>query len=366
MSKTELRRKYRETLLLDWFREGRYSLNQVIEMLNGHLLGKNEKSVSNRTVDLDIRRIKDQLKLNGEKLVYYNCKYRVVTAQGTQNSITYEEKLMVPLIQKLLEPYLIIPGINRLMDDIKSEHISSGIDGVVLKNSVAFTSPHFVMNEQMQGLIMKLLQCMFKGQACVFNYTDVHKRTQNARHEVYPLQIREDQGRLYLAAFPVDKEINSRYIRIYTLDGIRNRDIQTSEEYYKETLDKAPLNHSKYSYNYAKLLQDLNYANYFQGVIGVWRSPTVEPQIIKRYFAGWALSHIKAAPLHPSQQELETTDQVSTRHLEHPQVVGLIQWKIHRTPELAFRLGSYRDYSWAHHFGIHGPDERLNWDFELT
>jgi len=335
-------------------------------MLNGHLLGMKEKSVSNRTVDLDIRRIKDQLILNGEKLVNYNRIFRVVTAQGTQNSITYEEKLMVPLIQKLLEPYLIIPGINRLMDDIKSEHISSGIDGVVLKNSVAFTSPHFVMNEQTQGLIMKLLQCMFVGKACVFNYTDVHKRTTNARHEVYPLQIREDQGRLYLAAFPVDKEVDSRYIRIYTLDGIRNRDIQFADEYHSESLDKAPLNPSKFSYDYAHLLKKLDYVNYFQGVIGVWRSPTVKPQTIKRYFAGWALSHIKAAPLHSSQQELEITDQVSTRHLEHPQVVGLIQWKIHRTPELAFRLGSYRDYSWAHHFGIHGPDQRLNWDFELT
>ena len=356
--------------MLNWFHEGRYSLKQVIEMLNGHLLGIEEKPVSNKTIDLDIRRIKDQLKLNGEELVNYKGIYRVVSAQGTQN-LTYDEKLMVPLIQKLLEPYLIIPGINRLMDDIKSEHMSSGIDGVVLKNSVAFTSPHFVMNKQTQGMIMKFLQCMFIGKACVFNYTDVHKRTKNALHQVNPLQIREDQGRLYLAALPIDKEVDSRYIRIYTLDGILDNDIQIAEEYYKkmsvEKLDKVSLNQSKFSYNYAELLKKLDYVNYFQGVIGIWRSPTVEPQIIKRYFAGWALSHIRATPLHASQLVLwETPDAVTIEHLNQPQIVGLVQWKIHRTPELAFRLGSYRDYSWAHHFGIQGPEVKLNWDFDVV
>jgi len=367
MSKTAEKRAKRESLLLGWFREGVYGLKSIIQMLNENL----EKPVSDNTVDLDIKRLKSKLKSEGEELVNQDGVYRIIKSDGSVD-FNHDERLMLPLIEGLLQPYSIIPGVTKLMQELKSTHITTGIEEAVLNNAVAFTSPHNVLAYKTQQIVFKIIKCMFKGEACFFNYSDVHQRTNDSEHQVFPIQIRENLGRLYLTALPIGREISGKNLRVFALDCIERGQLDTLEEFTDESTSSA---YDQWTtptkvlrYNYIQMLEKLDFNNYFNGVVGVWRPPTVEPQLVERYFAGWAISHVTHSPIHPTQKTIwESPAKVQLAHLNdpNPQPLVKIQWKIHKTPELSFRLGSYRDYSWDAKIGAEGPgaDHKLNWEY---
>ncbi len=91
-------------------------------------------------------------------------------------------------------------------------------------------------------------------------------------------------------------------------------------------------------------------------------------KIIRRYFTGWALSHVVACPLHSSQTKPVYVENVDVIHLGEEgkgKLVGLVALETYNSQELSFRLASYRDFSWPHAIGINGYQDRvMNWDFE--
>ena len=358
MSKVLLKQKFRENLLLGWFHKGGYTLPQICEMMNTRL----PKPVTERTIDADIKRIKEQLQQEAMVLLNEKGFYRIADAKGLAN-MDKTEKRMIPLVETLLKPYSIVPGVERILDEIKTAHNIGKGDASVLKNAVAFTSPHIVMNERVKELVLSLLNFMFSGEVCAFHYNDVFQRSEaNKLILVCPLQIRESLGRLYLIAQAFDKPLEQKYLRVYAIDCIKGLKVDRAADLYENEHIQ-----QNFQFDYTEMTRSLNLQSHFDGVVGIWRPPSVEPTEITRYFAGWALSHIEACPLHTSQILLNVSkEKILLNHLKKPEAmyVGLIKFKVHKTPELSFRLASYRDYSWAAHFGPNGPTEKLNWDFE--
>jgi len=366
MSTAGNKRNKREALLMEWFEEGRYALNQLNTMMNARA---DLKPVSERTIDNDIKRIKGQLESKGHELVNHNGKYRIVEKIGLKH-LNNDERLMVPVIENLIKPYSIIPGIKRVIDEIRKEQRIGSTHSAVVSESMAFTSPHIVVNSKIQNLILSLLKFMFNGNACAFNYHDVHGRINGDVLQIlFPLQVRENLGRLYLVGIPVkyynpNVRVESKYVRTFALDCILNLQVQAASEVFDE-------NNQSYTYDYKSLIKELDLNNYFTHAIGVWRPPNGQVKTIKRYFAGWALSHVMACPLHSSQIQLEFYENIELIHLREETNkitnVGLIQLEVYETPELYFRFAAFRDYSWCSSYGFTGPKDEngnpiiLNW-----
>jgi len=362
MTKPAEKRKKRETKLLELFQQGGYTLSEVRDELNAFL---DEECVSRQTVDGDIRRIKDQLLEKGQELINERGKYKIVLSSGMHN-LSNNEKLMVPILENLLSPYSIIPGIERLLAALKKKHIVTN-ENSVLKNSIVFTSPHLVLVDRVKRAFLGLLDCIFKGEACCFMYSDVHSSGNNLQLvQLFPLQIRENLGRLYLIGLPFGKEEKPSNLKPYAIDCIAMGRIDPLSDLDDNDFEDV----TNYTFNYEQLSNKLKLDEYFDGVIGTWHTKEGKKKI-ERYFAGWALSHVEACPIHSSQKRVTEPKKIKLEHIGgfNELYVAKIQFDVHDTPELSFRFGSYRDYSWHVDYGEAGPKDsqgnpiKLNWEF---
>ena len=76
-------------------------------------------------------------------------------------------------------------------------------------------------------------------------------------------------------------------------------------------------------------------------------------------------------PIHKSQIEIEKFEDVSFNHIIDNSTgknlitrVIKVSWEIYKTPELRYRLGAYRDYSWnTIDYDEKGPEQPINWKF---
>ena len=83
------------------------------------------------------------------------------------------------------------------------------------------------------------------------------------------------------------------------------------------------------------------------------------------------MSHVEACPIHSSQKRVTEPKKIKLEHIGgfNELYVAKIQFDVHDTPELSFRFGSYRDYSWHVDYGEAGPKDsqgnpiKLNWEF---
>ncbi|MBM3419033.1 MAG: hypothetical protein FJY17_08975 [Bacteroidetes bacterium] len=181
---------------------------------------------------------------------------------------------------------------------------------------------------------------------------------------VYPIQIRESFGRLYLVGITPQSIENSanKQIKplIFAIDRIHKKQI---DEYEPNDIEA---NSISAHFNYTELLKTLDIERLFQHSLGVFLGSN--PKIIRRYFTGWALSHVVACPLHSSQTKPVYFENVDVIHLGEEgkgKLVGFVTLETYNSQELSFRLASYRDFSWPHSIGIHGyPDRIMTWDFE--
>jgi hypothetical protein len=358
MSPTQERIKNRRRLLRGWIEEGIYSLPQLLEMLNGRLDPQHQ--VTDRTVDSDIRHIRGELKAEGMLIQSSGGRYHVVP-QPSGVVLAENEKRMIPLVQKLIEPFSIVPGIERFQKLLHDEFDVRSRDMSVVKNAVAFTSPLVHMNPRVQSLAMDLLNFMLQGEAVAFHYRQVPAEGKEDRMILaYPLQIREAMGRFYLVSAPVFPKPGHKEWRVHALDEIRDLRVHPAANYVAE--DQKAIT----GFDYRTKVVGMNLEHIFHHSVGIWAEDVAtQPQRVLRYFAGWSITHIKACPIHPSQTFIRTHAQVTLEHLaagEGPQDVAQVSFLVHDTPELRFRFGAYREFSWSNHHGYRGPKVAYNWD----
>lgn len=359
MSKAQAKRAQREKWLREWLEEGGYGLAQLIEMLNGHLAPA--KAVSERTVDGDIQRIRAALRREGRELRHVGGTYHI-ERQVTGPVLVEDEKRMVPLVEKLLQPFRFIPGIQRIQGMLRSEFDVQKRDLSVVQNAVTFTSTLVQLDPRVQELALSLLEAMLRGEAIAFHYRQVPAPNREDRmHLVYPLQIRESTGRFYLVSIPVYPRPDRSGWEVHALDEFRDMRILPAAPYME------PSDLARSRFDYRALVSTYRPDAMFQHAVGIWREALEgsAPQRVVRYFAGWAITHLKACPIHPSQVIVARHSQVHLAHLdpsEGPQDVAQVAFTVHDTPELHFRFGAYRAFSWSNKHGIHGPGYRYNWD----
>lgn len=362
MEKSILSREQRLELLLGWMAGGLYNQQELLSMLNEKL--SPTKKVKFRMLGYYIAQIKKLPSMNGKDVEVVAGKYIISNRVGIVK-FEKQEKLMLPIIESILTKYSAIPGINRLMQVVRKELQISKSDEPYLKNAFIFTSPQISIHGDLQNAVLELLQYMYSGKACEFNYSKVEgNQLETKLHGVYPLQIRESFGRLYLVGLAIksDKELSQHLMKplIFAIDRIHKLKI---DDYIP---DDTEVDVNSAQFNYAELSKAVDIESMFKNSLGVFLGS--ETKIIRRYFTDWALSHVVACPLHSSQTRPEYAKNIDVIHLRErgkAKLVGLVTIETYDSQELAFRLASYRDFSWPHSIGINGYDDRvLNWDFE--
>jgi hypothetical protein len=362
MKESTLSPEQRLELLLGWVDEGLYNKQELLSMLNEKL--PPNKKIKIRMLGNYIADIKKSQSLKGKDVKVIGGKYVVSDREGVVN-FEKQEKLMLPIIESILTIYSAIPGINRLMQVVRKELQISKSDEPYLKNAFVFTSPQISIRSDWQNAVLKLLQYMYTGKACEFNYGKVEGDQLDTKlYVVYPLQIRESFGRLYLVGLAPHsiRELSQHLIKplIFAIDRIHKLKIDDFEPYDTEA------NTISGHFNYAEIMRELDIERLFQHSIGVFLGS--ETTLIRRYFTGWALSHVVACPIHRSQTKPVYEKNVDVAHLGDKgrgMLVGLVTINTYDSQELAFRLASYRDFSWPHAVGINGYHDRvMNWDFE--
>lgn len=337
-----------------------YSLNDLIKEVN-----KNFKA-SNRTIDGDIRSLKD-----GILGIPINIEF---TREGVYR-INYDKPhhygetdcRHIPVLTKLIEPFKNLPDVEDTIRKLKQKYAANMKALDELNIPFEFTSPIITNDPKVLKLTQEIIGHMIQGVGIEFNYYGVHlpNNDQDKLHRVFPLQIRESHGRYYLIAVIINSNPKINKLGTYAFDEILNMKIGSAMK-----IDD-PNENEPERYNHKELMEKVEFDKKYDHAIGVWIKPAEGPQITERYFADWAASHVLACPIHKSQKLLEDIPDVSLNHLID-QTTGKnvikrvikVSWEIYKTPELQYRLGAYRDYSWnTVDYDEKGPKEPINWKF---
>ena len=345
-------------LIKDLISNNLYNLNDLIIEVNKKF------KASNRTIDGDIRAIKDgilgiPIKIEFTSEGVYRINYDVSPFYGETDS------RHIPLLTKLLQPFNNVSDVKEILKKLIQKHDGKMGISNCLNNAIEFTSPGVTTDPEVLRLALEIIGQMISEVAIKFNYYGVHqpnKNTDNLR-TIFPLQIRELMGRYYLKGLDIYKEPIIENLETFAFDEIWQLKIGSAFEDLEEL---KPI-----KYNYKELFEKIEYNKYHEHAIGVWIRPNKEPEIIERYFAGWAASHVLACPIHKSQKLVEDMDDVKLNHIKDFKTrknlitrVVKVSWNIYKTPELQFRLGAYRDYSWnTDEFDQKGPTVPINWKF---
>lgn len=280
----------------DYFRQGhKPSFHELQDKI-----AEKYGAIKTRMLRADIHYLRNE-GLNGQRLSikYENQKYFLENDnQFSIHSLKDNERGTLPLLFAILKPYEQFPSVEALLTNLIKVHKLSNTEVNQLTWGISWQG-----NGHHHNLIQKIIDilgCINKQVAVEFNY---HKVTDGAVHsdnhnivyrQVFPLQVRNFEGRYYLVGIQIGREIKSENIQHFPIDRIHRRvDIafdETSEEPIK--------------FDWQSIVDQTQFSDHYTYCIGMYREfgKSVEPKFVYRWFRGWAASQVQAVPLHHTQE----------------------------------------------------------------
>jgi len=347
-------------LIMDLISNKLYNLNDLIIEVNKKF------KASNRTIDADIKALKDgilgvHLPLKFTREGVYRIDYDDLHNYGETDC------RHIPVLTKLIEPFKNLPDVEDTVQKLKQKYAANMKTLDELNNVFEFTSTNITHDPMVLKLTQEIIGHMIQGVGIEFNYYGVHQPNKNEDklHRVFPLQIRELHNRYYLIAVTINSNPQINKLVTYAFEEIKDMKIGSAMK------ADDPNENQPERYNHKELMEKIEFDKKYEHAIGVWIKPTEGPKLIERYFAGWAASHILACPIHKSQKLLSDIPNVTLNHIIDNRTgenlinrVIKVSWEIYKTPELQYRLGAYREYSWnTNDYNETGPDKPINWKF---
>ena len=248
------------------------------------------------------------------------------------SNLIENQRATLPLLFGVLMPYKEIPAVKALLENLIEVH---KLDAKEIRQlSVVIGSNQVIANEEFNEKVIKCLLLIHRQVAIEFMYTKVEQGIRKPNDEdiryarIFPLQLRVHQERYYIIGIRCDMEISPENIQSFNVDRIfRGPDELLDEE------TGIPV-----TFNWDEYRKKSGIDNYYEHCVGVYRDypNQQEPEIIYRWFKGWAASQVAAVPLHKSQRIVQSTDDGHIR----------IQLTVFRTPDLENLFRKYGEYSW--------------------
>ncbi len=250
----------------------------------------------------------------------------------TEN-LNQTEKATLPFLMGILKPYVQIPAVSALLDNLISEHKIQTTE--IKQMSVAFQSSKSIQDEINLQKVSLILECIYLQQAIEFNYIKVGEgvkkleRNENVSYrKVFPMQVRVFQNRYFLVGIQIDRKPTVDSVQTFAID----RMINGPNPYIPED-ELIPL-----KFNWAEFFKLAEIKDYFKNSIGIIRNHLIdkEPVFVERWFSGSAASAIVAVPLHHSQEVLQKRADGSIR----------VRWFVYDNDELKEVLSIYGAACW--------------------
>jgi hypothetical protein len=276
--------------------------------------------------DKGINGIPINIKVKGKKYVLGNK-----LTFHYQNLIE-SQRATLPLLFSVLDPFKEIPAVKALLENLIEVH---KLDSKEVKQlRVVIGSNRVEHSTEFRDKIIRILIMIHQQVAMEFMYTKVDlgiikPGDDDIRYaRIYPLQLRIHQGRYYIIGVRCDKEIHPKNLQSFNVDRIfRGPD---------ELVDEVTGNPIRFDWD--DYQQKAQLSTYYDHCIGIYRDYENQqiPNIVYRWFRGWAASQVVAVPLHHSQQVVQTLSNGDIR----------IRLEVFKTPDLDNLFRKYGEFSW--------------------
>lgn len=251
--------------------------------------------------------------------------------QFSIHSLKDNERGTLPLLFSILKPYEQFPAVSALLTNLIQVHKLNDAEIKQLSWGIGKTAQS--LKPMLVQRIIDILGCIHKQVAVEFNYYKVtegavdHSDENIVYRQVYPFQVRTFDDRYYLVGIQVGREIKAENIQHFPIDRIHRRVDIALDEATEEPL----------RFDWSKFIEETDFTNHYNHCIGMYREfgKAAKPEIVYRWFTGWAASQVQAVPIHPSQQIV----QKSGGDIR-------IQIQVYNTPDLQNVFRKFGEYSW--------------------
>jgi hypothetical protein len=332
------------------------SIEELIEYVNKKINRKYgiEVSYGKRTIENDIKAIREG---------NFECLNKAVNGKGKDNfyinyiksedkyyfdkntaipefdEITEEERLTIPFLIGILNPYKNIPAVLKILDRIDDFFDMDK----KYKNAILLHKPKLAEEEKTIELTIQLLGHIKRNECVQFNYVTVHKLNKTSQEsswmKIIPIQVKIYENLYYLIGFDLEKKKLSNY-RIDQIIYRNKNSINLIED--EENSDDI-----KYFDPNDEIITSIN--DRFKNTLGVWvhkEDAQIRTVLIK--FIDWAANYVSKMKLHSTQKIIEVD-------LEKNEITIQLEIKLFNKmsteisilqldPELAFLLGRFREY----------------------
>jgi hypothetical protein len=309
-------------VLLSFIRQqanARATFLEILEYLQQELPKDGQKKISRRTLEADLKFIREELKLNLKHVNISRRHYYQLLETDSLHPETNEQlqELMMHQLSKSL-------GIG---EQLTNASTASSLEGLMVFSFAALDDGGRAMN-----LARDVLQSILAQEAIQFWYKPIHTTYRSKLQIVAPLQVRFYDGRFYLVA--VDYKDNSegqfkRSIKIFAFDMIEDYVIAPAQLEQEEAISEA----QTIRFHHADLAHRVGLKDYFKHCLGVARFKDSEPEYIRIKFTDWAMSYVRERLLHRSQRIV----------VDHPNYM-VVELYIYRTYELDMLLARFREF----------------------
>jgi hypothetical protein len=294
----------------------------LLKFVNDKLKARHLNEISVKMLDVDLKDLNDgnfpgadtSLPRDSKGKIYYaefnriagTYEYRTGTTEPTISFISEEERMTLPFVKGLLDPFEQIPSIQKLITegqaffDVDMKKVDTSRTFVVKKP--VYSDPK--LNSKLIHRVIKLLNHIKNKEVLVIKYSEskkleneVKRELQSSTFVIYPLCIRLHDNLYYLTTLSqkksTSKKENNWLIRNFRIDlisdNIKNVPDKEKQHLY-QTFDEAK--------EWAKYEVQENITK----AIGIWNFPddAVRENVHIRFF-GWAASHLKVFDIHPTQ-----------------------------------------------------------------
>lgn len=253
------------------------------------------------------------------------------------------ERLTMPFIAGILEPYKNIVGINKIIDSFKSTY---DLNNKLLFNKAIVTS--IVRNKELkkthkalQTKVEELLSVISNKKVITLMYSNVSilipAVSSSKKYVLFPYQVRIHDGLYYLIA----RDLVEHKVKNFRIDHIKSQIATLAiDDEENDDEEQAAMRIYGLQLNSMVLQED-----FFKYSFGVWchNYPRIVYQLTIAFF-DWAASYILINPIHSTQNiESITADEVTISILLNLQAEPELPYNVELiSKELAFALGKFR------------------------
>ena len=321
--------------------KGITALSFLLEKLNEQIGNNNDSEVTKRTLERDIKKLREEgvnveVQRVGRNSIYViNGKFDFLG-----EFLNEEEERTLPFLLEIIQSQREFEAITWLKANLHNLGIEFSDRG---EKHFIMHQPEMKNHDKILRLSSQLIEHIERQEVVQFLYNPVNADKEQKMQLVAPLQVRCYDGRFYLVGCYWGSKGPYENITVYAVDRIEGLivNVAVDEESYERMLEEsqeacdAPLFH----FNHKKLVRSVGLKNYFDNSIGVVVDLKKEPQDIYFKCRDWVVGYLENRPLHSSQRVVEVPPHQLV--LRKDEVV--ISIHVYDTVEVEFATARFRN-----------------------